>query len=134
MEYVISLLVVTVIITVFCLVVRNMLKKEAADRERWLAEIPPQQLEELKMKDYQNYDADPKLLVADAIVTDVVPDKKNKKKVCLIFYSIVIEDYTSHYAKVEASVCEERQIKKGDFIKVLLAKAENGLYYVKQMI
>ena len=133
MEYVISLLVVGVLIGGFCLVVMRMFKKESADRDRWLAEIPPDQLEELKKKDYQTYAPEPGLLLADAIVTELIPDKKGKIKVCLIFYSTVIEDYTSHYVKVEASVCRERQIKKGDFIKVLLDRAENGLLYVKRM-
>lgn len=134
MEYIIGLGIVVAVIAAFSYFAYRSMKKDMGQKEQWLAELPVQQLEQLKMADYQNYAPNPKLLTAPAIVTQVTMKNSRKAKIDVIFYNNVRRDYFNHYAFLEPALCENRRLKKGDYVQVLLSVEEGGMFLVKGIL
>lgn len=104
-----------------------IVKKGNAKFDVMFATLSEMDKERIKNTDYKTYEENPEWFVAEAQLTEVTKVMNDKVKISVIFYNNVRQHFSADSPVVDKAVFEERGMKVGDPIKVILKDKEGFL-------
>lgn len=127
MTVLIYLLALIVPCAIFVGVLFFIVKKGNAKFDTMFATVSEMDRERIKNTDYQKYAGNPEWFVAAANLAEITKVMDDKVKVGVIFYNNVRLQFLADHTVVDKAVFEERGMKVGDPIQVILKEKEGFL-------
>ena len=133
MEKIVYLLFALIPIGIITVIIFIVSKKENAKLEDLLSNMSPEDLAELKNKQYSEIDGNKKLSETMGLVASVT-DKGAKSMIKILFYNVPRDEIYSVDKKISSEDIASKGIRKGAFIPCIMKfDEEYQIHYLKEI-